>query len=296
MLTTIFTATYKGEHLLPKLFESLMRQTNKNFEWVLVNDGSPDNTDDVVKEMQEKANFPLHYYKKNNGGKTTAINLGIQFARGELWLIVDHDDFLSDDAIEVINRYYPKIKDDETICAVTFLRHRLDGKPIGTQNNPDNLISDFHSYRTVLNIVGDRAEVVKTDYFRKYCPIPTFENENNCFDGYIWMMLAKEYKTLFIANEKPVYYCEYLPTGRSTKTYNTPLGDMYLHNLFASMKQTNIRKKFLEYGRYWRYFFLAKNISFREAYKNISHKWGIIALPLGVLAFCLKKKTTRENE
>lgn len=290
MLTTIFTATYKGAHFLPELFESLMRQTNKNFEWILVNDGSPDNTDEIVKAMQEKADFALHYFKKPNGGKTTAVNMGIQFAKGELWLIVDHDDFLSDDAIEVINQYYLQIKEDENICSITFLRHHHDGRPIGTQNNPNNLISDFCSYRTVLNIVGDRAEVVKTDYFRKYCPIPTFENENNCLDGYIWLMLAKDYKTLFIANTRPIYYCEYLPTGRSTKVYDTPLGDMCLHNLFASMKQTNIWQKFFAYGRYWYKFFKVKNITFRKAYKDLSHKWGIIALPLGILALLKKKK------
>jgi glycosyltransferase involved in cell wall biosynthesis len=266
-----------------------MHQTNKNFEWVLVNDGSPDNTDELVKTMQDKADFTLRYFKKFNGGKTTAVNMGIRHARGELWLIVDHDDFLSDDAIEVINRYYPRIKDDNDICSVTFLRHHHDGRPIGTQNNPDNLISDFCSYRTVLNIVGDRAEVVKTDCFRKYCPIPTFENENNCLDGYIWLMLAKKYKTLFIANKKPVYYCEYLSSGRSTKTYNTPLGDMCLHNLMASMKQTNIWQKFHAYGRYWYKFFMTKNISFSKAYGDLSHKWGVIALPGGVLALCFKK-------
>jgi glycosyltransferase involved in cell wall biosynthesis len=281
MLTTIFTSTYKGEHLLPTLFESLMRQTNKNFEWILVNDGSPDNTDEVVKVMQEKADFPLYYYKKTNGGKSTAVNLGIQFAKGEMWFMIDHDDFLSDNAIEVINQYYPQIKDNDNLCGITFLRHNRDGKPVGTQKNPDNIVTDFCSYRTVLNIIGDRAEVAKTDYFRKYCPIPTFENENNCLDGYIWLMLAKEYDALFIANKEPVYYCEYLPEGRSSiGIYKTPLGDMLCCNLLASMKQTNFRQKLKAYRRYWRLFFIAKNVGFGKAYRDLSHKWGIIALPI----------------
>jgi len=281
MLLTIFTATYKGEHLLPALFNSLMRQSNKNFEWILVNDGSPDNTDEIVKEMQKKADFPFHYYKQEtNGGKTTAVNLAIQFAKGEMWLMVDHDDFLSDDAVEVINQYYPQVKDDASLCGVTFLRHHHNGKPIGTQKNPDNIITDFCSYRTVLKIVGDRAEVIKTDYFRQFCPIPTFENENNCLDGYIWLMLSKEYKTLFIANTKPIYYCEYLPTGRSSiRTYKTPKGDMLYWNLLASMKQTPGLQKFNAYIYYWQQFLIAKNIRFNKAYNDISHKWGIIAIP-----------------
>ena len=290
MLTTIFTATYKGEHLLTKLFNCLVKQTNKNFEWILVNDGSPDHTDDLVKEMQKKADFPFHYFKKEtNGGKTTAVNLGIQFAKGEMWFMVDHDDFLSEDAIEVVNRYYPQIKDDENLCAVTFLRHHHNGKPIGTQKNPDHLITDFCSYRTKYKVVGDRAEVVKTDYFRKYCPIPTFENENNCLDGYIWLMLAKEYNSLFIANESPIYYCEYLPTGRSLiGVYKSPLGDMLSWNLLASMKQVNRMQKINAYIHYWQQFFVAKNVTFNKAYEDLSHKWGVAIIPLAYIKYILK--------
>jgi len=290
MLTTIFTATYKGEHLLPTLFDSLMRQSNKNFEWILVNDGSPDNTDDIVKEMQKKADFPFSYYKKEtNGGKTTAVNLAIQFAKGEMWLMVDHDDFLSDNAVEVINQYYPQIKNDAKLCAITFLRHHHNGKPIGTQKNPDNIITDFCSYRTVFKIIGDRAEVTKTDYFRKFCPIPTFENENNCLDGYIWLMLAKEYNTLFIANKDPIYYCEYLPTGRSlNEIYKAPRGDMLCWNLLASMKQTPRWQKLNAYIHYWQSFFIAKNVKLRKAYEDLSSQWGVVAIPLAYIKNILK--------
>ena len=291
MLTTIFTATYRGEHLLPALFDSLMRQTNKNFEWILVNDGSPDKTDEIVKEMMTKANFPFYYYKKEtNEGKTTAVNLAIRFAKGEMWFMIDHDDFLSDDAVEIINQYYPQIKDNTKLCAVTFLRHHHNGKPIGTQKNPDNIITDFCSYRTVLKIKGDRAEVVKTDYFRKICPIPTFENENNCLDGYIWLMLAKEYNTLFIANKKPIYYCEYLSSGRSLiGIYKTPRGDMLYWNLFASMKQTNSWQKLNAYTHYWQQFFIVKKLKFNKAYSDLSHKWGVATIPFALVKNILIK-------
>jgi glycosyltransferase involved in cell wall biosynthesis len=283
MLITVFTATYRGEDLLLPLFESLMRQTNKDFEWILVNDGSPDNTDDVVKDMQARADFPLRYYKKTNGGKTTAVNFAIPLAQGEMWLMVDHDDFLGDQAIDTIHQYYPQIKDNENLCGITFLRHHHNGRPIGTQNNPDKLITDYCSYRTRFNIVGDRMEVVKTDCFRKYTPIPTFENENNCLDWYIWLMLAKDYQTLYIANQTPLYYCEYLSTGRSNTSYKTPLGDMLQWSLFASMKQTPIRKKLRPYTRYWQAFLIAKNVTFQKAYKDVFHKWGTLLLPLACI-------------
>ena len=280
---------------MPVLFDSLMRQSNKNFEWILVNDASPDNTDEVVKEMLEKADFPLHYHKKEtNGGKTTAVNLGIQFAKGEMWFMVDHDDYLGEDAVDVVNRYYPQIKDDENLCAVTFLRHHHNGKPIGTQINPDNVITDFSSYRSVYKITGDRAEVVKTEYFRKICPIPTFENENNCLDNYAWLMLAKEYNSLFIANKIPVYYCEYLPSGRSLiGVYKSPLGEMLQWNLAASMKQNNWRQKLNAYIYYWQQFLVTENITFKKAYKDLSHKWGIVAIPFAYMKNIIKRLMNR---
>ena len=106
---TILTPTYNREKLLHKLYKSLCNQKDKDFEWIVVDDGSNDNTDEYIETIQKKADFPIRYYKKNNGGKHTALNYGCQYVKTKLVFIVDSDDTLTDDAILTIQRIYEKI-------------------------------------------------------------------------------------------------------------------------------------------------------------------------------------------
>jgi glycosyltransferase involved in cell wall biosynthesis len=288
MLTTIFTATYNRSSHLKILFESLQRQTNKNFEWILVNDGSTDNTDEVVKELQARANFSFKYYKKENGGKHTAINYGIQYAEGEMWFMVDHDDYLSDDAIEVINEYYPKIKDEEKICAVTFLRHHHDGTPIGTQNNPNNIVTDFCSYRFKYRVKGDRAEVIKTEVFKKYLPFPVFKNEIYATEAILWNRIAKSYDSLFIANKNPIYLCEYLLDGLSLRKTKNPLFEMLYYNEGTIMNNVPLADKIQFYAHYWKNVLHAQ-YGLHKALAEINHKWGVLCFPLGIYLYIKAK-------
>ena len=96
MLITVFTPTYNRAKLLPRLYKSLQEQTNKDFEWVIVDDGSTDNTKEVIDNIitQQENDFPIRYFYKENGGKHTAINQGAKEAKGELFFIADSDDVL----------------------------------------------------------------------------------------------------------------------------------------------------------------------------------------------------------
>ena len=109
MTITILTPTYNRAGTLPKLFESLQGQTSKDFEWIVIDDGSKDNTTELVKEFVEKAEgFLVTYLKQDNSGKHVALNNGISKAQGELIFIVDSDDWLSDNAVETILEYREK--------------------------------------------------------------------------------------------------------------------------------------------------------------------------------------------
>ena len=99
-LITVFTPTYNRGYTLENLFNSLLVQTNKNFEWLIVDDGSTDNTEDLVNRFKDVSSFKIRYIKKKNGGKHTAINCGVNLAEGFLFFIVDSDDQLTKDAIE----------------------------------------------------------------------------------------------------------------------------------------------------------------------------------------------------
>ena len=109
MLITVFTPTYNRARLLSRLYESLKAQTYQSFEWIIVDDGSTDNTEAVIDSLLERPSeygFSLRYFKQQNGGKHRAINRGVQEARGELFFIADSDDYLPDDSFVKVAKKY----------------------------------------------------------------------------------------------------------------------------------------------------------------------------------------------
>lgn len=99
-MLTIFTPTYNRAHLLPNLYQSLLNQKRVDFEWLIVDDGSTDGTEELVNQWIEEAVLTIRYFRKENSGKHTAINKGVQLAKGELFLIVDSDDVLAENALK----------------------------------------------------------------------------------------------------------------------------------------------------------------------------------------------------
>ena len=103
MKVTVFTPTYNRAYIISELYESLKKQDFTDFEWLVIDDGSEDHTEDLFKQWQNEYNdFPIRYYKVNNGGKHRAINKATELAKGELFFIVDSDDKLVSDALEKI--------------------------------------------------------------------------------------------------------------------------------------------------------------------------------------------------
>ena len=98
---TVFTPTYNRAYILPRLYQSLREQTCKDFEWMIVDDGSTDDTGKLVAQWEDQNNgFDIHYYKIQNGGKPRAINFGITKANGDFFFMVDSDDHLTTDAVQ----------------------------------------------------------------------------------------------------------------------------------------------------------------------------------------------------
>ena len=103
MKITVFTPTYNRGYIIDNLFQSLKRQSYTDFEWIVIDDGSDDDTENMFQKFQSVDNgFPIIYKKVNNGGKHRAINTGLNLAKGELFFIVDSDDYLTDSALERI--------------------------------------------------------------------------------------------------------------------------------------------------------------------------------------------------
>ncbi len=228
-MITVFTATYNRSSLLPRLYNSLLRQTDTDFEWLVVDDGSTDGTDELMHSYTENRNpFPIRYIKKANGGKHSAINVGTKEAAGEWFFMVDSDDWLSEDAIQILKKRCAEINNDPSFCAVTVLKVNEKGDEVGSVCNYDILDTDFYTYRYKYRIIGDRAECVRTSVMREF-PFPVYAGEVYIPETAIWIPMSQKYKMRY-TNDK-LYMCEYQQSGL-TKSGDTifkrsPLGCAY---------------------------------------------------------------------
>lgn len=225
-LVTVLTPTYNRGKQLIELFSSLQNQKNQRFKWLIIDDGSNDNTEEIVSEFKSKAKFSIQYMYKQNGGKHTALNLGFQMIDTYYTFIVDSDDFLTSDAIEEIyfaNEYV----ENKDLCGMAFLRGYNEDTVIGKRFKNSFYVDNDIRVRFRQRITGDKAEVWRTDILKQY-KFPVFENEKFQGENYIWWQIATKYDMFYI--NKIVYITEYLDGGltKSGKRMRlrNPLGGM----------------------------------------------------------------------
>lgn len=193
---TIFTPTYNRAHLLATLYKSIQDQTYRDFEWVIVDDGSLDNTESIVNGwIEENNDFHINYRKQPNGGKCSAINYGLDLAQGELFFTMDSDDTLTDDALEKIILWESQLPKKQKFCGVAG--------NLGTseEHTPNTVFNEEYFEGTALdryrNIEGERAMVFYTDVHRKY-KYPIFDGERFMTEAVAWNRMANDgYKMRF---------------------------------------------------------------------------------------------------
>ena len=205
MFITVLSPAYNKGKTIRRLYNSLLLQTSYNFEWIIINDGSTDDTNTIIKEFNTTL-FPIRYINKDNEGLGATFNRGVALAKGNLLFRVDPDDYLKQNAIESIEKNWPLIENRSDICALVFLSVYENDKLVGYHPFKENKISDFFEYRLVYNAVGDRAEVVKTCVLKEN-PYPVFKGERICIEGLMWATIADKYKAYYINH--PIYYREY---------------------------------------------------------------------------------------
>lgn len=210
---TILTPTYNRASLLPRLFDSLLRQTSKDFEWIVVDDGSTDDTREVVANLKEKCGgaFPMGYVYKANGGKHMAINIGAERARGELLFIADSDDLLTDDALETVENSWHDISDDKSFAGIAGLDIAMDTREVIGSGLPQGHIDcNAIDIRYRHHVTGDMKEVFRTEVLREF-PFPEFAGERFCPEQLVWFRMARRYRLRYI--NKPIYIADYQPDG-----------------------------------------------------------------------------------
>ena len=215
MKITVFTPTYNRAYIIENLYRSLQRQSFRDFEWLIVDDGSTDNTEAVIQQWQREGNdFSIRYYKKENGGKCRAINYGVDYAEGLLFFNVDSDDYLTDDALEKIALWESTLPKDKKYCGVVG---NLGTSPTDTPNTPwpepyrdANLLERYEEYCDH-PIDGERAWVFYTDIQKKY-KYPEFEGENFITPAVTWNRMAHDGYLVRIYDDI-IWVYEYQPDG-----------------------------------------------------------------------------------
>ena len=211
MKITVFTPTYNRAYIIDKLYRSLQRQTYEDFEWLVVDDGSSDDTSQLFDTWQKEDNFfPIVYHKTENGGKHRAINSGVGMARGELFFIVDSDDYLTDDALGKVVEWYDGIEDKQQFCGVAGLRGYDELRPIGSTFKGTHLDASTLQ-REKNNIYGDKAEAFRTDIIRQF-PFKEFYDEKFLTETTVWFEIAGAGYKIRWFNEI-IYICNYLEDG-----------------------------------------------------------------------------------
>ncbi|WP_455069869.1 glycosyltransferase family 2 protein [Prevotella aurantiaca] len=266
---SILTPTYNRGKLLLPLYDSLKNLTFKDFEWLIVDDGSEDDTEQYalswIAHNIQNAEFPIRYIKKSNGGKHTAINRGVREANGELILILDSDDTLPSDSLATIAQYYEQCKGYKDCAGVCGLMAHHDGQLIGSGFPKDPMYESalLFRYAEKGNVTGDLLEVYKTSVMREF-PFPEIENERFCPESLVWNRIANKYK-LFCFN-KVIYYRDYLEGGLTSKIVrirmNSPIASTMT---YAEMLDYNISLKWKIRSaiNYWRFKYCITNKSLK---------------------------------
>lgn len=290
---TIFTPTYNRANTLPRLYESLHMQTNKNFEWLVINDGSTDETDALFYQwLQKEKTFPIHYYKVKNGGKNRAVNQGVQIAKGEYFFIVDSDDFLLPNAVSCILDCFTYLTNDSNFIGISTIRMKLDGQPI----NGKPLIDERIGYvdcsnieRGKYNLKADMAEVFFTDKLKRY-PFPVWKKEKFTPEAVIWDRMALDgYKLRWF--NKMIYVCDYQQGGLSDNTWqllrDNPMGYAMLFNV--RLEYVKNMKMIINYTLQYISCCLLANEK-RQILKCTKPILAVVLLPIGWMLSCRRKQ------
>lgn len=212
---SIITATYNRASTLPELKASIEAQTYKDFEWIVVDDGSTDETQALLQTWLKEGHLELIVFRQRNGGKHRALNRAIANARGRWIYIVDSDDRLPPLALEIISAHANLVQNAGNVAGLIGLKADFDGNIIGEKLPEKVQYADALSLTYRYGIRGDKADVFKTDVLKKF-PFPEIEGENFLTEATVWYRIARAGYTLRIVNEV-LYEACYRADGLSAR-------------------------------------------------------------------------------
>jgi glycosyltransferase involved in cell wall biosynthesis len=293
---TVFTTSFNRAYILHRAYESIKRQTFRDFEWLIADNGSSDNTQEMVKKWIEEANFPIRLISwEKNVGIHGAINRGVQEARGEFFLIFDSDDECVPDALEGLKKYWDLIPEDskENFAGVTSICVDQHGSLVCDRLPKD--IMDVHSLELIYKhkINGEMWGFQKTEIMKQF-PYP--ESIGHIPMSFVWSKIGRKYKTRFINQIYRTWYIN--EPGREDQiTFHSSIknhskGSTLVHGDILSSDIRwfrNSPKAFFRSAVHYIRFSLHSGVGFRDQLKKLDNCFAkilwLIMLPVGVLVF-----------
>lgn len=281
MKFTVFTPTFNRKELLKKLYKSLQKQTFKDFEWLIVDDGSTDGTKEKVEEFLSEKKLEIKYYFKENGGKQRAYNFATEKANGELFICLDSDDEYVENGLETILKYWKKYEKNVDIAGMGYLSTYPNGEIIGSNFPEKEMISTQFEIYNKYGVKGDKGLMFRTEIIKKY-KFPVFEDEKFITEAVVYNRICEKYKMVYV-NEK-IEIKEYQEDGLTAKYNNlllrNPKGQALYHNEINSQKLT-FKQKVLNNAVYYKFCKVA-GYKFGKIFKESKNKLFLIfAIPVG---------------
>ncbi len=260
---SIITPTYNRAHLLERLWESLEAQTLRDFEWIVVDDGSADNTGLVVEQLSAKASFPVRYIYQTNSGKHVAVNVAVRMARGYFVGILDSDDKYTPKALQSCWEHWQQVPETRyaSFVGLTGLCADEDGNIVGTRFPADLLDSDAIECRTRFKVMGDKKGFQRTDVLRQF----PFPEDLGRFvpEGIVWNRISQKFKTRYVNECWTIM--EYRPDGLcahalSTRAKSPRAASLYHKELLTAGRELSVSSRIRNSANLFRFSLHARSL------------------------------------
>lgn len=280
---TIFTPSYNRAYILHKCYESLKRQSNKDFLWLIIDDGSTDNTKELVDSWIDENLIEIRYHYQNNQGMHGAHNTAYKLMDTELNVCIDSDDYMADDAVENIINFWNKNKRDD-LAGIIALDAYEDGNIIGQKFPEDMRETTLFEINNIHKVPGDKKLVYRTELTKEY-PYPLFEGEKYVGLAYKYYKLDEKYKLLTL--NKVVCIVEYLEDGSSKnmlRQYRTnPKGFAFYRIENMKNSKASLKFKIKENIHYVSSSLISKNKKFIK--ESPCKLLTILSIPVGMALY-----------
>jgi len=287
---TVFTPTYNRAYTLHKCYNSLKRQTCKEFVWLVVDDGSTDNTRELIEKWRQDSDFEIIYYYQENKGMSEAHNTAYKLINTELNMCVDSDDYLADDAIEKILKFWRKYG-NKSVSGIIALNASKDGKVIGTRLPNGISKCRLNDLYLKYGCKGDKKLIYRSELTKKY-PYPIFNGEKYMPLNYKYILLDLEYEMLLM--DETVCHVEYMDDGSSKNIIrqyrNNPKGFSLYRKVYIKISNS-LLFTFRQMIHYTATSLIAKNKAF--IFESPKKLMTILALLPGILLYLYIMNTKR---